>query len=141
VQIEFKKMSFYFILKIKKMRVTFQHENDTYIVYAWEGEECIGDFCIYGKLGSGETCSMSISVEDKYQKRGISRLMIRHMVDSIECDKNQLLFIDVDASAGFWDHIGMKINRYGLDYKGKRKMEGKGYEKVIKWMELQSFSK
>jgi hypothetical protein len=80
---------------------------------------------------------------DSEQGNGYSRMLIKEMIDHVEneqyMDGTQLLFIDMDASNGFWDYIGMKQNRYGLDYKGKRDVIGRGYEKVISWNELKRF--
>ena len=50
-----------------------------------------------------------------------------------------MFFIDADASAGFWDHIGYVENRYGYDYFGLRDLEGKGYEKRISFENLQKY--
>jgi hypothetical protein len=47
--------------------------------------------------------------------------------------KDQMFFIDVDASCGYWDHIGMIDNRY---YERNRSVEGRGYEKVITFEKL-----
>lgn len=115
--------------------------NKRYVEY-WDNNNLIGDFYIYGTFGK-ETCSLSISIQEKYQCKGYSRILIKEMIRQCELEANindQLLFIDADASGGFWDHIGMKINRYGHDYKGKRVIEGKGYEKVITWQDLKRYA-
>jgi hypothetical protein len=115
--------------------------NKRWVEY-WKDNQCIGDFYIYGTFGK-DTCSLSISVQEEHQGNGYSRMLIREMICQCESEEemnpDQLLFIDADASAGFWDHIGMKENRYGYDYKGKRQFEGRGYEKVITWRELKKF--
>jgi hypothetical protein len=51
-----------------------------------------------------------------------------------------MFFIDADASNGFWDHIGMTLNRYGYNYNGKRNLVGRGYEKVITFSKLYKFA-
>lgn len=105
----------------------------------------IGDFCIYGELNSGTTCSMTISIEDDYQKKGYSRILMNSLIERINNEMyvrpDQLLFIDADASGGFWDHIGMTENRYGFDYNGRRDFEGRGYEKCITWYKLNRYAK
>jgi len=89
---------------------------------------------IYGEFDR-DTCYVSISIDEKYQGFGYSRLMWRYMFDNCLSEYpiryDQLFFIDADASDGYWDHIGFVSNRYGYDYNGKRDLEGKGYEKVI----------
>lgn len=104
-------------------------------------DELIGELSIEGVYGpnldcfdSGNTCSLSISILDKYQNRGYSKLMWEQMIKHLKKEnirQDQMFFIDADASTGYWDYIGMTINRYGYDYKGKRELEGRGYEKVI----------
>ena len=110
-------------------------EYHTYKSVLWiQGKEC-GSF-ILGAIGgfrSGHTMSMEISIEEEHQKKGYSTRLIRTLCQFIStmvpnCD-GQLLFIDTDASSGFWDHIGMKPNRYYERFTADR--EGGGYEKFI----------
>ena len=97
----------------------------------------IGSFGI-DKLG--KTNSMSINVEDEedsgiYRNKGLSRLLIASMIYVLQNKVNvklqnaDLLYIDADASAGFWDKIGMIENPHYDDdeYVGP----DKGYEKYI----------
>lgn len=105
----------------------------TYKSVLWiQGKEC-GSFIIGGIGGfhSGHTMSMEISIEEEHQKKGYSKLLIRTLCQfiRIEVYEGQLLFIDTDASVGFWDHIGMKPNRYYERFTPER--EGGGYEKFI----------
>lgn len=107
-----------------------------------DGEE-IGHFTIQGLSIDGEcfdrsTCSMSIYVDERFQHMGLSKTMMRYMLEKIKVSKEQLLFIDTDASNGFWKHIGMRENRH---YESTREVIGKGYEKVITVGELQQFLK
>jgi hypothetical protein len=110
-------------------------EYHTYKSVLWiQGKEC-GSF-ILGAIGgfrSGHTMSMEISIEEEHQKKGYSTRLIRTLCQFIStmvpnC-AGQLLFIDTDASGGFWDHIGMKPNRYYERFTADR--EGGGYEKFI----------
>ena len=102
----------------------------------------IGEFEIKGKFNSGKTISMEIRVDEQYQGLGLSRILIRSLCNYIKfnCEDirmDQLLFIDMDASDGFWEYIGMKQNRYGIDYQGHREeLEGVGYEMYITFRDL-----
>jgi len=93
-----------------------------------DGKE-IGYFSIHE-----ETWSMSIYIDEKFQKKGYSRQLIKTVIEPLK--ETQLLYIDTDASGGFWDHIGMKPNRH---YQSKRKIQGAGYEKVIDVKTLKGF--
>ena len=102
----------------------------------------IGRFVIEGKsnhsnhFNSGNPCSMSIGIDDKnYKGKGLSPIMIKYMIDNIKRDypnirANQYLYIDADASGGFWDSIGMEEHS---------NEEGKGYEKRISFENLQKY--
>jgi hypothetical protein len=101
-------------------------------------------FTIKGKegFGSGNTMDMTIHINDSkdhpskhntrnYTKKGLSSILIYYMVCEIkeEALTTQKLFIDSDASGGFWDKIGMRENPA---YESNNPFEeGKGYEKVI----------
>jgi hypothetical protein len=89
---------------------------------------------------SGISLHMEIRIEDPtLNKKGLAQLMIGLLlIKLIEKNPNirydQLLFVDGDASNGFWDHIGMKKGRYSymLDRKTKQtNLESYGYEKEI----------
>lgn len=122
------------------------------VVLSDETNPEIGHFTIEGKgygdseecFDSGNTCSMTISLDDENQGKGLSRKMIEHMVKNVKKDYSrirgdQMLFIDGDGSGGFWGYIGMKPHRYGYDYTGDREYEGKGYEKMLTFQELVNF--
>jgi hypothetical protein len=122
----------------------------TRVVELFKNNISIGRFTIEGKsttdecFDTGNTCSMTISIEDDFQKKGLSRIMIHYMITMIREDypkirDKQKLFIDADASGGFWDIIGMKENPV-YDYVGNNEPEGKGYEKVITFKELETFA-
>lgn len=135
---------------------TYNTKNGNYIHYSAEAyndnHELIGDFIIecmyrghynYG-FNTGNTMNMSIMVKNEYQGLGISRIMIKSLCEYIEniipfeIRTDQMIFIDADASNGFWDYIGMKENRYYDRYKISR--EGCGYEKVITWNKLKKWA-
>ena len=102
----------------------------------------IGRFVIEGKsnhsnhFNSGNPCSMSIGIDDKnYKGKGLSPIMIKYMIDNIKRDypnirPTQYLYIDTDASGGFWDSIGMEEHS---------NEEGNGYEKRISFENLQKY--
>ena len=94
----------------------------------------IGYFYIEGT--NVDTVDMSIYIDDNPQLRGkgLAKLMIGYMILNINLSKDQLIFIDADASVGFWDYIGMQENRYYE--RNNRNVIGKGYEKVITYSNL-----
>ena len=109
----------------------------------------VGNFVIKGEI-NGEL-SMEIFIEDEYQGKGFARKMIHKLCSYLEekynIEQEKLLSIDGDGSdtrwdpvlkinVSFWDSVGLKDNRYGYDYHGKRDLEGKGYEKNIAFREL-----
>ena len=78
---------------------------------------------------------MSIGIDDDEfpQLKGIqlSRIMMWSAITKLmeECvDMTQDVYIDVDASAGFWSTIGMEIND---NERGPIGTKGRGYEKKI----------
>ena len=102
----------------------------------------VGSFSIDGNgFNTGEPMSMSIHIDEDLQGKGLSRYMIKTLTHYIRenfpnISDHQLLFIDVDASVGFWEHIGMKVNRY---YNSARDIEGAGYEKNMTFRDLENF--
>lgn len=83
--------------------------------------------------------SMSIHVEEEQRGAGLSRRMMNFMLEEWvsrgEYDPFRGLYIDTDASGGFWEHIGMTANP---------EMENKsvshyGYEKVITVADLDHY--
>ena len=116
-------------------------------------DDIIGEFGIKGgglnqQFDSGKTNDMHICIDDNYQGYGLSKIMIKYMIDRIYKDipninGEQMIFIDADASAGFWDKIGMiESKRYGYDRNPKyADREGAGYEKYITINKLYKFSK
>jgi hypothetical protein len=116
--------------------------------------DIIGSFGIEGEgvkhqFDSGNTNDMSISIEDEYHGNGFTKIMMKHMIDKIYEDipemvdrVDQMLFIDADASDGFWDNIGMKESkRYGYNRNPRyARREGAGYEKYITINNLYKFA-
>ena len=99
-------------------------------------------------FNTGETMDMSISIDEKYKKCGLSRKMVKVLCEYIQgifpnIRKDQLLFIDTDASwdwkngklTSFWEYIGMKPSRYYIRGNGVDR-EGKGFELGITFLDL-----
>ena len=109
----------------------------------------------YFTLGQNiNTFTLNISVDEEYQHKGLSRVMIAAMILYLETETNlnirydQLLFIDTDASwnnegTSFWDSIGMTECRFNKPERvSMRKMpfDGAGYEKKITYRKLSSWA-
>ena len=118
-------------------------------LYTRGGRE-VGSFTIRGQgFNTGETMFLNIFIDDQYIGRQYARLMINKLVEFIKTNihdirHDQLLYIDTDASAGFWRHIGMKGHRYAeKSSKGissNRKLEGLGCELEITMFELERYN-
>ena len=94
----------------------------------------------------GTVPEMSISVEEPYNNLGLTKIMMQLLIHQIkrECSTfmedagYKLLYIDTDASDGFWDHIGMKPNTNYDRMNTKR--NGSGYEKYITLIDLYKYA-
>jgi hypothetical protein len=90
----------------------------------------------------GYPFSLSIHIDEDCRGFGYSKKMWKTMISNIkrECPSvspEKMFFVDADASAGYWEHLGCIENRYGYDYNCKtRELEGLGYEKVITLRQL-----
>jgi len=87
---------------------------------------------------------MNIHVEDEYHGRGIARRLMRNVCEKIiEVHPNvrdeQLIYIDTDASNGFWDNVGLTYNRY-FESGQMRDLTGQGYEKHITFQRLYAWA-
>ena len=108
----------------------------------WEKKQEKGSFRMYSTNTDqfvGNTVDMSIYVEDTHRGTGLARKMMRelflHINEEIGFD-NVLIYIDTDASEGFWNHIGM-IPNINYDTMG---LIGSGYEKCIDFAELRTWA-
>ena len=92
-------------------------------------------------LSSTTPISLGIGIDEEYQARGWSTPMIATMIESIgnQMSDEQLLFIDVDASQGYWKHLGFKENKHFGDT--NRTPVGQGYEGFITWRDLKAYAK
>lgn len=73
---------------------------------------------------------MNIYIEDEYQGNGFSKQMVKFLLDHLNWCEDTLLYIDTDASSGFWDKFGMIKNT-----------NGNGYEKVVAIKNINGFIK
>ena len=118
------------------IQIAVNKTNNIFQAIAFTRQKIIGEFEIklikinYGNRYNGSNMSrtipsMSISVNDNYQGRGISTEMIRTLVRSLnknEAKKINIMFINTDGSdmgsngISFWQRIGMRPNRsYGYE--------------------------
>jgi len=100
----------------------------------------------YFKLTKNIDCiyTLSIEIEDKYQNKGYSLILLKNFCifmkkfrNILDISYNTILFIDTDASENengdsYWKYvIGMNDNRYYENRGSSRKIHGKGYEMSI----------
>ena len=85
--------------------------------------------------------SMNIFIDDQYQGNQLSRLMITSILYVLsKCiSSDLLLYIDCDASNGFWTSIGMKENKYYSTQIYKNRYNS-GYELCIRIKELSKWA-
>lgn len=110
-------------------------------IYLKKNNEEVGYFAIQGFYNEGAK-SMTVFVDDDYNKKGLSRLMIVAMLYIFKYfykvdNDGLLLSVGADSSNGFWDNIGMTDNRY---YNSERDMPIRGYEKIITLKTLSSWA-
>jgi len=85
------------------------------------------------------TVSMGIGIDDAYQKQGYSKLLIRKVCRHVQLPLDKKIYIDTDASEGFWDHLGLQKNSLYDFTEDQRNEEGAGYEKFITFEKLLMF--
>ncbi len=94
----------------------------------------------YFHIKEGNTMDLSISIDEAHQKKGFSRQLIRAACDAVDLPDTKRLYIDTDASDGYWRHIGLQDNPlYDFD-ESMRDVEGAGYEMFITFADLKAFS-
>ena len=86
----------------------------------------MGEFSIYTH---DNISSMNIYVDDSIRGRGCSKRMIALLLGLLKWSDNTNLYIDTDASNGFWTACGLIDNT-----------NDNGYEKVIKFGDLLSWA-
>tara|TARA_A100001015_G_scaffold185091_1_gene205962 strand:- start:83 stop:814 length:732 start_codon:yes stop_codon:yes gene_type:complete len=106
-----------------------------------ERNEEYGSFEVDGEgFDTGKPVTMTIRIIDYLKDNGYSRILVRETCNLIEYDYSkiridQMFLIDVDASDGFWEHIGMEMNRHFYT-NSRRDLEARGYEKHITFPKL-----
>ena len=89
-----------------------------------------------------------IGVDESLQGKGWARKMVEAMIDLLDrlgCPNEQQFHINVDASDGYWDHIGFTEGKQHMDHSRSlvrsetsplNNLSGSGYEKGITFEEL-----
>tara|TARA_E500000178_G_scaffold334863_1_gene371177 strand:- start:127 stop:786 length:660 start_codon:yes stop_codon:yes gene_type:complete len=121
-------------------------KNIKYEITLKDSNEDIGYFEISGEgFNTGKTMSMGIEVDENYQGKGYSKLMTKKLCEFIRMEfprirDDQYLYIDTDASEGFWNRIGMEPNpTYDMENPDNIDKEGSGYESRITFKNLELF--
>jgi len=78
---------------------------------------------------------LSIYVEEEYRGKGYSRQLVRDITYYMQGEEPTELYIDTDASGGFWQKVGMLPNPKIDDYNSCQH----GYEKFILWKDFKTF--
>jgi GNAT superfamily N-acetyltransferase len=91
----------------------------------------------------GTTTSLRIFIEDEFQGLGYARQLIRtlcrRLKNHMRYPESKRLYIDTDASGGFWDYLGLQPNPLYDFTESQRDVEGAGYEKYIEFSQLSLF--
>jgi len=82
----------------------------------------MGEFTIYTHC---EISSMTIHVDESIQGCGYSKRMMAMLLGVLKWSDDTRLYIDSDASVGFWDACGLTENQ-----------NDNGYEKVVTFGDL-----
>jgi GNAT superfamily N-acetyltransferase len=89
---------------------------------------------------NGTLTDMSIFVDEENRGQGYARFMIQQLLR--ECRREgfgpAFVYIDVDCSEGFWDHVGFEPNPFAEHPKDGMEF---GYEKRIAWKRLLQFAR
>jgi hypothetical protein len=113
-------------------RITVYH-SDTYVESRlMNGSTEVGHFSIQ----FGTTYSLNIGIEQEYQGEGYSIQLIQAACRDTDIPQNKKLYIDTDASEGFWNYLGLVPNPLYNFTEEQRDLEGAGYEKYIVFKDL-----
>lgn len=118
------------IFKKDKLRILYNKNKLSREISILKEQIEIAHFDIVGDFQ--EITSMGIGIEEEYHGLQLSRIMMISMLTEIEkedIDMNSYVYIDTDASCGFWDKIGMEP-----DYTS-------GYEKKITLQKIMDWCK
>jgi hypothetical protein len=110
------------------MEIVFVHRTNYVSALLLDHGNEVGHFDIdYNNV----TASMGIGIDEPYQKKGYSKQLIRAVCQRLPLSPNKKIYIDTDASSGFWDHLGLVQNPLYDFTEEQRELEGAGYEKYI----------
>ena len=109
------------------LRIIVQHTNMSIESLLMDGSNEVGHFEIH----FGSTYSLGIGINEEYQGKGYSIQLIQAAFKQINLPKDKKLYIDTDASEGFWDYLGLVKNPLYDFTEEQRDWEGAGYEKYI----------
>lgn len=90
------------------------------------------------------TADMSIRIDNEYKGKGYSKGLIKTLCAYIRkhhyprIREDQLIFIDMDASEGFWEEIGMTSNKTYVT--NRDNAVGKGMEMEITFRKLEKWA-
>jgi len=88
----------------------------------------------------GNVTDMSIFVEEEHRGQGWARRLVQALL--LEAKREGFsaayVYIDTDASEGFWDHVGFQVNPF---HDNVSEPELYGYEKRVAWERLRQFAK
>jgi GNAT superfamily N-acetyltransferase len=109
------------------------YSNITYeVAYSW------GYISLQEHLGTG-LVSANISIEEEHQGKQLSRQLVRDLAyytrEEAGLVDTRFIYIDTDASAGFWDKMGFTTNPEVEDVN----LPHYGYEKRIAWGQFKNF--
>jgi hypothetical protein len=96
------------------------------------GNQEVGHFSIH----FGNTYSLNIGIEQEFQGQGYSLQLIQAACRQLDVPQDKKLYIDTDASQGFWDYLGLEPNPMYIFTEDQREIEGAGYEKYIVFKDL-----
>lgn len=113
-------------------RIAVRHAVDSVESTLMDGKTEVGHFTI----DFGTTYSLSIGIEQAYQGKGYSLQLIQAACRDLDIPPDKKLYIDTDASEGFWNYLGLVPNPLYDFTEEQRDMEGAGYEKYIMFKDL-----
>ena len=81
--------------------------------------------------------SVSMHVEDEFQGKGFSKQLVRDLCNLVNENNSapEWVYIDTDASAGFWAYVGFVNNPLERD----QTRPEYGYEKRCSWKVFEAF--
>jgi len=98
-------------------------------------------YCDYDELYNATPNLMSLEIEDPYKNMGFDKILIEEMVKKIkimepDIKDNQMFYVDVDISNGYWSYIGM----HNLSFELPQFDQGYGCDKYITFRELKQYA-